>query len=298
MAGILERMRHDDWWIVVLQVAGSFIVGVAVSVLIEDGWAEENRNVAAGFFTIALVLLLLLAMLVHSTAKQRELNEIAGRNHQEFKEILQEMNTRIGLTVEYYPAAAEGEVFVKARQAIATATCSIHVLNSYLGERKDVDRSTTENDARAKYYEAIIDRVVNHSVEYKRVLQVEHIEPYLNEIGTMETDDHLRKHLAEMCQQRCTAEGKCSLLHCVPTRLTNFVIIDGVRLIWQIHDVVNEGRHERLRLEGAFIFHDPERKMTPHFDRYFNRLVSASDSVVWNGTRLTTAKHSTHGAAG
>lgn len=243
-------------------MAGSAFLGLISSVVVEEWW-KKNLSSAMAFLAIAALLLIIMVMSSASIGLLRQIRE------------------RGGIQVDYYPADETGRVFSEARDVVAQATTSIHVLNSYLVEEKDKWNSPGERKAREEYYATILDRVRNHKVDYKRLLQVDKSHRYLKNLQRMEEDSTLRAHLEAMCRLPTEIQPNSSLQHCEPTRLTNFVVVDGVRLIWQIHEVTRDGKgQERLSLEGAFIFYDPEKRITKHFENYFKRMLSNSKGAL------------------
>jgi hypothetical protein len=156
-------------------------------------------------------------------------------------------------------------VYVACRNVIEKATKSIYVVNSYLVEGHEYAAGGRQKAERKKYYSALMQKAERGAVDYHRILQVQADRSPLKE---MREDGVHFFHLQSMAKRRkdCT---NIRLWKAPANRLTTFVLIDGVHLVWQINEVDSNGR---LNLQGAFIIHDPQRRITEHFLRYFDKL--------------------------
>jgi hypothetical protein len=180
---------------------------------------------------------------------------------------LSEISSRVGIIVKYYPADASGSIYEETRRVVSKATKSIHVLNSCIVERRlDENSDTGKKEA---YYAELLDRAKSGGVEYTRLLQSDDLPVYLRDLSA---DDPIAfKHYERMQSLPPSKDrvGYAVLKRCDPTRLTNFVLVDDVHLIWQITEIDGKGPQERTKLLGAFIFDDPQSLITGHFRQYF-----------------------------
>ena len=234
------------------------------------------------------IIVLIFACLVWIGSKLISLARSIHESRNEFRsgieEVQKEVQDRVGITVTYYdnPEA----VFQKAKEVVLAAKRKILVLNSFITE-EDEPGDHSERDA---YYAALM-RLATKGVEYhritqfseKQILRIEARQPVEELKRSIGYSNHFRTILATQSQH---PQLRANLsLHWVPAqRLTTFVLVDDVNLIWQVNKLPDPGQTERMRMQGAFIIYDPKRVITQHFDQFFRELMGSAapmnDSMI------------------
>jgi len=147
-------------------------------------------------------------------------------------------------------------------------------VNSYLVEHSGTFENGSQ-EARDRYYAALLERT-DSGVEYNRILQVKADNSTLREL--LHNEDHI-KHFTAMIERKNSKKSKTSLKRAPAIRLSTFILIDAVYLIWQINEVLTDENKEYIRLHGAFVIYDPQQKITTHFLNYYKFLDKLSDSM-------------------
>lgn len=242
------------------------IVGWIGGAIIEDWLAD--RVIHGRTLVLLLLLLTLLYLIYLGHASLRVMNRL---------------DRRIGIKVRYIENDGSGRVYYSCRKVILKARKSIHILNSYLVE----GHSDSEKPARAAYYDLLLQQA-GTTVDYIRLQQVKADGSTLRELG----DDPVHaQHLKKMIDRRNGGHGRNIILkRCLARRLTTFVLIDNVHLIWQINNVSFDGKQERMALQGVFIIHDPQGKITGQFESIFETLLMGDNSDLrWDPATLSFA---------
>ncbi len=231
------------------------ITGLLLPFVFEKWW-ETNMSL-----TVALVLALILGFI------------IVGMQFLTLQHTMR-IGSQVGLVVHFHRADASNEIYEEARRVIARATKSIHALNSSLVEESG--KHALSSGKKKAYYEELLGKA-NSGVEYKRLLQAEDPIQYAR---VLEDDDPVAfAHLVQMQSALPHELGGCTVKYCIPTRFTNFVLVDDVHLIWQISEISLSGDGERSKLIGAFVFDDPQSLITRHFKKYFRDMDKSSMPV-------------------
>jgi hypothetical protein len=252
---ILRWLQERPLVWVVLSGAGGFLLGTTEEVVLKNLAADLISKSLAGAVTAMLIVLAILLALSVSAL-----------------DVMCRLDRRVGIKVRYYQRDASAEIYIKCQGVIAQAKKTIDVLNSYMVEGHEDIGSSRERQEREKYYAALLDRVGKSDVVYRRIVQVRSDKSNLHQ---MHEDAVHEKHLRDVALLASGIQQyRVSLLQCPPKRLTTFVLVDGVHLIWQINEVTTDkSGNERLNLQGAFIIHDPNKKITGQFEDYFAKLV-------------------------
>lgn len=297
-----------------------FVLGTLIGPIIEQWWVKSRLVTVTALAVLLFLILLsgLWALLVEGVEKvrrevEKHLNatqQDVQKAHNEAKdqwertraevefslertraeldkarsELRGELQTRVGIKVSYHLAEERGVVYDAARDVIESAKKSILALNSYLVEFREPSESESLTVAREKYYTALLDRA-DHKIEYHRLLQVDK-DNFKEYCETLAKDEPvLWQHLKEMESRNRLPRLHTALGQCDPTRLTNFVLVDEVYLIWQINEMHLDptNKSERTKLQGAFIFHDPQKQITQHFELYFKHLLKNSNRCRLEG---------------
>jgi hypothetical protein len=255
MRSPLRYIEERPLVITIILSASGFLLGLFGETVFEQ-WATEKITGSSAGILIMIAALLLVLLTLSSAAI----------------DLMLKLNRKVGIKVRYYERDRSGEVYIRCQKVVARAKKRIDVLNSYMVEGHDSLGSPREKVERQKYYATLMERVTRGDVKYRRIVQVRKDRSNLTE---MKDDEVHEAHLRAMIDQaRGPHAERISLLECPPSRVTTFVLVDGENLIWQINEVQTDAAGvERLSLQGAFIFHDPQSRITEHFARYFERLL-------------------------
>lgn len=170
---------------------------------------------------------------------------------------------------------SEISLFEAIKVYVDLAQKSIIIVNSYLVEHSSAYGRESQM-ARDGYYKALI-RKAESGVEYKRIVQVKPDNSTLVDM-TNHNEDHIR-HFEEMlnCAE---ARPNISLKKAPPRRLSTFMLVDEKYLIWQINELRISNKQENIRLHGAFLIEDPQKKIISHFLKYYQALDAKSDTMT------------------
>lgn len=240
---------------------GAVLVGFGAmfSALTEEWVAGEIIRETKWFLLFVLCALLYAVLLGHASLA-----------------LMWRIDSRIGIKVRYVENDGTGRVYYSCKKVLGQARKSIHVLSSYLVER----HSAGEAAARGAYYDALLDHA-GTNIEYVRLIQVR---PDGSTLRELKEDDVLSQHLRKVLDRKGGEYGHNLILkRCIAVRQTTFVLIDNVHLIWQINNVTYENNEERRALQGVFIIHDPQQRITGQFETFFNSVLRGDTSDIrWN----------------
>lgn len=241
----------------VLGTFGIFVLGTILGAVLEnqfDSWflnhvINSQLNILA---TVLFALVLIISLLLLLLTSTRQLSE------------------RVGIKVRYIDKESSGKVFKSAADVIKNAEETIYIVNSYVlttGSQGDTPESMAE---RKQYYNLLLQKA-QAGVTYERILQVQPGDEKLHDTAN---DPAYFEHLNKMLDvQARVREAKIALYKSEATRLASFILVDHKHLIWEI-DEVNTGPNKPLSLglHGAFVIHDPMKRITPHFIMLFEKL--------------------------
>jgi len=170
---------------------------------------------------------------------------------------------------------SEISLFEAIKDYVDRAHESIFVVNSYLVEHSSAYDKESQK-ARDGYYRALIRKAESGVIEYRRIVQVKPDNSTLVDMANHNAD-HIR-HFEEMLNH-AEVLSNISLKKAPPRRLSTFMLIDEKYLIWQINELRISNRKESIRLHGAFLIEDPQKKIIGHFLKYYQALDAKSDSM-------------------
>jgi len=253
-----------------LKESVSLIAGVMVGYVakqVPPGYGGWTVLVAVVFATICLFLI---------ASKLLDIKSSVEAALSETKQRITDVDRKVSIEVHYMDReTSESEVamYREFKRLIMEAHTSILVVNSFLVEDSESFDPNAQK-ARDEYYKALLDKA-DHDVEYRRILQVKSDESTLKELH--HNEDHI-KHFEEIIK-RIDTHPKIALKRAPAKRLSTFLLIDGEHLIWQINEVVMKKERQYMRLHGAFVITDPQRKITTHFLEYYSRLDQRSSCL-------------------
>lgn len=259
---IVEKSEHKTWPYYVTTTI-LFIIGIVLGALGQELMGSRVVDDDSLALVIIFLLMALMAVMLYFAIF-----------------LMERLYRRVGIKVRYHENDGAGQVYVKCRNVVKKANKSILVLNSYL-----VEGNRDGQQERAEYYESLLERVTEGGVEYIRIVQHKQDGSNLAELGE---DQVHSAHLHRMMDlKHGPAAHRVLLKKCLANRLTTFVLVDGEHLIWQINNVNFEGGKERLDLQGVFIIHDPQQRITQQFEQYFYRLFKGNvQDLRWDGRRF------------
>jgi hypothetical protein len=238
----------------------TFVLGCVLGVIFEEWFGKWVINDLQGALFFVAVLLIIIVILLKDAVH-----------------LMRRLDRRVGIKFRYIENDGSGRVYIKCRNVVRRATKNILILNSYMAEGHGDDQRKERSD----YYDSLLERARN-GVEYIRIIQVRRDESNLLDLSH---DEIHSGHLRKMIDLR---RGPCSstimLKKCPARRLSTFILIDGEHLIWQINAVDFAGGNETLQLQGVFIIHDPQHKITELFEKHFFSIFRGdATELKWDG---------------
>lgn len=242
-------------------LVGAFLVGLGWigGAVVDHAFAQRLLDGRYGLLLLLVVIFIVVIVLLR-----------------EMYNLMITLERKIGIKVRYIANDGKGRVYYSCRKVISKAKSSIHVLHSYLIEGHTDD----EKDERERYFNSLLEKAAG-GVEYIRILQIKDDGSTLHDL---QDDTVHSKHLQAMIERRRGETGsKVVVKRCLARRLTTFVLVDNAHLIWQINNVRFDGGKERMALQGVFIIHDPQGKITEQFDSIFTTLLRGDNAdLKWD----------------
>jgi len=187
---------------------------------------------------------------------------------------VQELRKRFDITIKYIDRQTDGQatLFREAMKVIKRSQKRILILNSFIPEieaKEDTDAEMkVAREAREEYYKAILDRVdKSQEVVYERLLQIEENMSVKDMVQNTGYNEHFHD-LIEVRDKGCSRIG----FQKVPAkRLTTFVLVDDIYLIWQINELVS-GSPKQMQMHGIFIIEDYRGDIIKPFEQFFEAI--------------------------
>jgi hypothetical protein len=252
---------------------------------------------------IVLVFVALIALcLISVTVYIRNLEELANKtvtgqaetisaSIKKVEASIGELDRKVAIEIKYMDRDnSEMAMYQEFKNLVMKAQRSIFVVNSYLVEHSaKFDTNKETEKARDEYYDALL-RKAQGGIKYKRIVQFKRDGSTFREMAlNKDHDNHFRLMLKLMGQK--PQDIDIELKKAEARRLSTFLLIDDQHLIWQINEVLmDDDNNEDLRLHGAFIINDPQKKITNHFQKYYDSLYK--ESVPMSLKDLDTTKQS------
>jgi hypothetical protein len=258
----------------------TFFVGISTAAL-----SEKLESFFQTPFGVILSLLLILgcgtvAIVLFGSRNLKRMEEVqAALEHiQKETDGISTVLGQHGVKVRYYELLPDNpsELYKHNMQLFREAKKSYLVLNYHLGRLGPAGMAYSEtarnSKVREEYYACIEREIANKTVDfqYKRIIQLD------EGVKLAEIKDPLfLQHLRWMYKRSLGREQSCSV-STVPLRLEGtFVIVDGVKLFWQVSILANK----QYGHEGFFHFQDPRGRLIHPFIRLHERLFALSQLV-------------------
>lgn len=202
------------------------------------------------------------ATLSHSITTQ-----VAELNHR-----MEGIYERTGIHIRYYgrsegQSSLQANLYQEASKVVQGAKRSIRVLNSFLKEDESEQDDGRTVQARQAYLDALLKKATDGNIIYRRIIQLgENTRIYDNF-----PPSYLRhfQDVLDVLAANPNLSSRIGLLKSQARRLSTYVVVDDVHLIWQINEQLENGR---TRMSGLFVIEDPLKLITGPFTEYFEEL--------------------------
>ncbi len=184
------------------------------------------------------------------------------------------LRSRFDITIKYLDRHNDGQsnLFREATKVIKRSKRRILVLNSFIPEIEAPEGTDEETKLarreRNNYYDALLESAIKRGVVYERILQIEEGMTVEDLVSNTSYTDHFHKIFDTLDNITGLPIG---LLKARAQRLTTFVLIDDVYLLWQINELVSVSPRQ-MQMHGIFVIEDHRGEIIPAFEAFFDTM--------------------------
>ncbi len=247
--------------VAIAQSVAMLIIGAVIAVLLNEMLITALRTETMALFVVFVCLALIahtVFALVGNTDALRE---------------------RVGIKVTYLDESRYGRkyLFEQATKTVETATKSISIVNSFMVESGNRNDDKVTIKVHEKYYKTLLERATKGNVTYKRIVQ---LGPKESIVNLMSDDEEYVKHFRDIIDTKPQNSEKIGLVSAPARRPTTFVLVDDKYLIWQANQVFQDENGTKMRMQGYFLFEDPQGQITQPFRAFFESFSMSEQHAV------------------